>query len=158
MDEKIDRKFIPSLREGIDVVKMIFFRKLRNHLIQKYPEKGETYAGLLAGAIMNELFGCPNPQEKFKIFADNNWQYIRQELYDVPKIFPDLCILLTDALRMDFLCNNQEGIGEKNEEILKNARDYGILIQSRDVPLPKGFMELVYRIGKANGLIVTQKI
>ncbi len=158
MDEKIDRKFIPSLREGIDVVKMVFFRKLKNHLVQKYAEKGDAYAGLLAGAIMNELFGCPNPQERFKIFAADNSKYIREELYNISKVFPDLCILLTDALRMDFLCNHQEGVGENNEETLKKARDYGILIESRDVPLPKGFMEFVYRIGKANGLIVVQRM
>lgn len=157
MVEKIDRKFIPSLREGIDVVKMIFFRNLKKYLIKKFPEKGDVCAGMLAGAMMNELFGSPNPQEKFMTFAAENSELIKQELNNVSREFSELCILLTDALRMDFLCNHQEGIGENNEEILKKARDYGILIESRDLPLPKGFMELVYRVGKANGLVIPQK-
>jgi len=112
---------------------------------------------MLAGAMMNDLFCTPNPQEKFRIFAEENDNRIRQELENVPRELENLCILLTDALRMHFLCNHQEGIEGNNEEFLKKARDYGILIESRDVPLPKGFMELVYRVGKANGLIVEQQ-
>jgi len=157
MADNIDRKLIPCLREGIDVVKMIFFKNLKVYLLKKFPGKGDVYAGMLAGAMMNDLFGSPNPQEKFRIFAEENSKRIRQELENVTTEFKDLCILLTDALRMHFLCNHQEGIEDNNEEILKKARDYGILIEARDVPLPKGFMELVYRVGKANGLIVEQK-
>lgn len=157
MTEDVDRKLIPSLREGIDVVKMIFFKKLKAYLLKKFPEEGDAYAGMLAGAMMNDLFGSPNPQEKFRIFAEENSKRIRQELENVSREFKDLCILLTDALRMHFLCNHQEGIEGNNEEILKKARTYGILIESRDVPLPKGFMELVYRVGKANGLVCEQK-
>lgn len=157
MADNIDRKLIPSLREGIDVVKMIFFKNLKESLMKKFPEEGDVYAGMLAGAIMNDLFGSPNPQEKFRLFAEDNSQRIRQELENVSTEFTDLCILLTDALRMHFLCNHQEGIEDNNEEILKKARDYGILIEARDVPLPKGFMQLVYRVGKANGLIVEQQ-
>ncbi len=157
MTEAIDRKLIPSLREGIDVVRMIFFKQLKGYLWEKFPENGDVYAGMLAGAMMNDLFGTPNPQEKFRIFAEENSSRIRQELENVPQTFKDLCILLTDALRMHFLCNHQEGIAGTGEEFLEKARDYGILLESREVPLPKGFMELVYRVGKANGLIVEQK-
>jgi hypothetical protein len=157
MAEAIDRKLIPTIREGIDVVRMIFFKNLKNYLQKKFPDDGDVYAGMLAGAIMNDLFGTPNPQEKFRIFAEDNSNRIREELENVPRQFKDLCILLTDALRMHFLCNHQEGIEGTGEEFLKKARDYGILLESRDVPLPKGFMELVYRVGKANGLIVEQK-
>ncbi|MBU4262602.1 MAG: hypothetical protein KKC76_12160 [Proteobacteria bacterium] len=157
MAEAIDRKLIPSIREGIDVVRMIFFKNLKDYLKKKFPEDGDVYAGMLAGAIMNDLFGTPNPQEKFRIFAEDNSNRIREELENVPRELENLCILLTDALRMHFLCNHQEGIEGNGEEFLKKARDYGILIESRDVPFPKGFMELVYRVGKANGLIVEQK-
>jgi hypothetical protein len=46
---------------------------------------------------------------------------------------------------------------KENEEILARAREYGILIEERDVPLPKGFMELVYRVGKSYGLVGSRK-
>ncbi|MEW6520703.1 MAG: hypothetical protein AB1461_14960 [Thermodesulfobacteriota bacterium] len=153
----VDRKLIPALREGIDVVRMIFFRNLKGHLRRKYPDQGEAYAGMLAGAMMNDLFATPNPQEQFRAFAEENSGRIRQELANIPGEFADMCILLTDALRMHFLCNHQEGVADNSEEFLKKAKDYGILIESREVPLPKGFMELVYRVGKAHGLLVEQK-
>ncbi|MCK5324195.1 MAG: hypothetical protein KAJ45_08605, partial [Desulfobulbaceae bacterium] len=142
MTSKIDRKFIPSLREGVDMVKMIFFKDLKNYLQGKFKEKEPAYCGMLAGAMMNKLFGTLNHDEKFKSFTHENSERIRQELGNVAHEFKDLCILLTDALRIHFLCNHQEEIKDNNEEILVKAKEYGILIEERDVPLPKGFMEL----------------
>ena len=138
------------------MVKMIFFKELKEHLAKKYPEE-VSYSGMLAGAMMNQLFGTPNTQEKFALFAEENRDRIETELGEVSTQFKDLCILLTDALRVHFLCNEQEGIGENNEEVLRKAKEYGILIEERDVPLPKGFMELVYKVGKAHGLVVAQR-
>ncbi len=158
MKSEIDRKFIPSLREGVDMVKMIFFKKLKENLQIKFPEKESAYSGMLAGAMMNELFGTPNPQGKFTAFAELNKDIIQLELGKVVEEYSDLCILLTDALRMHFLCNHQEGIVDNNEEILAKARDYKILLEERDVPLPKGFMELIYTVGKAHGLIAKQQV
>ena len=60
------------------------------------------------------------------------------------------------ALRIHFLCNYQEGVDDDRATVLARARDLGVLIEERDVPLPKGFMELVYRVGKAHGLIQEQ--
>jgi len=40
MAEAFDRKLIPSLREGIDVVRMIFFKNLKDYLQKKFPEDG----------------------------------------------------------------------------------------------------------------------
>lgn len=157
MTSKIDKKFIPTLREGVDMVKMIFFKDLRNYLQGKFREKEPAYCGMLAGAMMNELFGTPNHNEKFKSFTHANSERVRQELGNVAHEFKDLCILLTDALRIHFLCNHQEEIKDNNEEILVKAKEYGILIEERDVPLPKGFMELTNTVGKARGLIGEQK-
>lgn len=156
--DAIERKFISSLREGVDVVRMIFFKELKVYLGKAYADEEESYAGMIAGAMMNELFGSLNPQGKFADFAVENKHVITDELGKVNSNFPELCIVLTDALRIHFLCNHQEGIGaeKENEKILARAKDYGILLAERDVPLPKGFMELVYRVGKGHGLIVEQ--
>ncbi|MFZ5759193.1 MAG: hypothetical protein ACOY32_06135 [Thermodesulfobacteriota bacterium] len=154
MAENDARKFIPSLREGIDVVKMIFFQELKQSFTRQYPEEGAGYPGMLAAAVMNELFGTPNPGEKFVRFAGDNRQRIVDELHNVGQKFPDLRILLTDALRMHFLCNHQEGIQEGNEQILRRAEEYGVLLTARTVPLPRGFMEMVHRVGRVKGIIV----
>ena len=157
MADNMNRKLIPSLREGIDLIKIIFYKELKTALLQKFPEQGAAYAGMLAGAMMNELFHSPNLQEKFKIFAEENRDRIRLELGNVGREMQEFRILLTDALRMLFLCNQQEGIDvDGGEEMLQRARDYGILMEEREVPLPKGFMELVYRVGRARGFLVEQ--
>ena len=156
MSENLKREFIPSLREGVDIIRMIFFKNMKECLVKKYSAEDKAYPGMLAGAIMNELFGTQNPDKSFSAFAEVNKERIQQELELAGDRFPDLRIPLTDALRIHFLCNYQEGIDDDNEQILKNARDYGILIEERDVPFPKGFMELVHRIGVSYGLLNPQ--
>jgi len=157
--EQVERKFIPSLREGVDVIRMIFFKRLKEYLVGKYGQESPPFHGMLAGAIMNELFGTSNPDEKFVLFARENQDRIQEELKLVASEFEDLRLLLTDGLRIHFLCNHQEELVEEkeNEELLARAREYGILIEERDVPLPKGFMELVYRVGKSYGLVASQE-
>jgi len=153
---QMDREFIQALREGVDMVRMVFFIKMRDHLLKKYPEKGKRFNQMLAGAILNELFGTQNPDRKFSDFAAEQAVLIEKELKTVSKNFEDLLIPLTDALRMHFLCNHQEGMPDYSLDVLARARDYGILLEDRNVPLPKGFMEMVYRVGKAYGLIREQ--
>lgn len=158
MSDQMERRFIPSLREGIDVVKMIFFQDLKQKFTRKYPGQGNGYPAMLAGAVMNDLFCTPNPQERFRFFAEENRALIADELQKVAEESPELRLLLTDALRMHFLCNHQEGIEDGNEEMLKKAKACGILLEERDVPLPKGFMALVSKVGKAKGIIAEQEM
>lgn len=153
---EIEREFIPSLREGIDVVKMIFFKQMKEHLQKKFSDEESSYSGMLTGAILNQLFLTPNTQEKFVRFVADNNSIIEQELHNISSQFKELCPLLTDTLRMHFLCSHQEGLDDTNGELLKKAKQYGILIEEREVPLPKGFMEFVYRVGKGYGLIIEQ--
>ncbi|MEN8141583.1 MAG: hypothetical protein ABFR97_10210 [Thermodesulfobacteriota bacterium] len=150
---EIDRQFIPSLREGVDMVRMIFFVNLRDYLQERYSDEDEGYGGMLAAAVMNELFGTPNPEERFALFHEEQQERIAAELAGVAENFADLCIPLTDALRIHFLCNVQEGIEGEEAAVLARAREVGVLISERDVPLPKGFMELVGRLGQAYGFV-----
>jgi len=151
-----DRQFVQALREGVDTIRMIFFIRMRDHLLEKHPERDKRFCQMLAGAILNELFGMRNPDRRFSDFAEEHMAVIQKELKKVPENFEDLLIPLTDALRMHFLCNHQEGMPDYSLNVLAKAKEYGILMEERSVPLPKGFMELVYRVGKAYGLIAAQ--
>lgn len=148
---------IENLRDGVDVVRLILFKRLKEHLKKEYPQKNEKNRKLLAAAIVNELFGTKNLEKNFCIFAKNNIKLIEKELSKIPKNFPDLLIPLTDALRMHFLCNYAEGLPDYSAKVLARAKDLGILIEEREVPLPRGFMNLVYKIGTYYGIIKNQK-
>ena len=152
-NNKIDRKFIPSLREGVDMVRMIFFKRLREDLVQKYPDEDSASQGMLAAAVMNELFGTPNPEPRFAKFREDNSARINKELAAVAEMGQDIRIPLTDALRVHFLCNVQEGLESDEATVLAKAQELGILLVEREVPLPKGFMKLVHRLGQAHGFI-----
>jgi hypothetical protein len=150
---EFDRELIPSLREGVDIIRMVFFKMMRDHFVDNYPGRESSFYGMAAGAVMNELFGTPNLDPKFVNFFETEKAVLVVELEGVAGTFPEFCIALTDALRVHYLCNFQEEIDDANPQVLARAKELGVLIDDREVPLPKEFMEFVHRIGKVHGLL-----
>jgi hypothetical protein len=153
---QVEAKLVPVLREGVNVVKMIFFKSLKPRLEQKHPEQPAEYVSRLSGAVLNELFGTPSAVEPFKSFAEDNREVIEAELKELASNFDNLRIPLTDALRVQFLCDSREDID--SQAVLSRARDLGVLIVEREVPLPKTFMNQVRRLGVALNLLTPTEI
>ncbi|MCE5242946.1 MAG: hypothetical protein LLF99_07080, partial [Desulfobacteraceae bacterium] len=65
--------------------------------------------------------------------------------------FPEMRIPLTDALRIQAVCDFQEGMDTSS--VLERAKQSGILIVDRELPLPAPFMNLVRKLGSAFGLL-----
>ena len=147
-----ESKLLPIMREGVIIIKMIFFKKLKEKLSEKYIHRDEQYVSKLTGAIVNEIFGTPNTQEPFATFVEENLFFIKLELKNISTDLRELRIPLTDALRVQFLCDSQEGID--NPQILARAKELGILIVEREVPLPAKFMNLVRKLGSSYDLLV----
>lgn len=144
-------QLIPILREGIDIVKMVLFKRLKTRLVEKHPGFDTRFVNKLAGAILNDLFGSPNDSEPFASFAANNKSLIDGELACLAEEFEDFRILLTDALRTQFLCDAQEGVD--SSRVLVRASELKILIIDREAPLPARFMSLIRRMGAAFDLL-----
>ena len=151
-----DSKLIPVLREGVAVIKMIFFMELKSHFSEKYPTKDKTFISRLAGAIINEVFGTPQNEEPFVSFVKDNRQCIETELPLIGGALPDLKVPLTDALRVQFLCDSLEGID--GESTLARAKEWGILLMDRDIPFPKNFMNLSRKLGVYYQIISPQNL
>ncbi len=152
---EFESKLVPVLRESIDVVKMIFFKELKDRLSEKYPDQNAAYNSKLAGAILNELFGAPNTQEPFASFVNEHGSRIDEEMKLIAAQFEALRIPLTDALRVQFLCDSQEGF--ESESILSRAKDLGVLIEDRDIPLPNTFMNMVRKLGVAHKILAPRE-
>jgi hypothetical protein len=147
----VEQTLIPVLREGVAVVKMILFKELKPYLGEKYPQRGAEFAGRLSGAVINELFGTPNPDPTFAAFAQAHRVIIHDELGLLAVRHPNLRIALTDALRIQFLCDHQEKID--SSAVLSRADELGILVVEREVPLPATFMNMVRTLGNRLNLL-----
>jgi hypothetical protein len=147
----VEQTLIPVLREGGAVVKMILFKELKPYLGEKYPQRGAEFAGRLSGAVINELFGTPNPDPTFAAFAQAHRVIIHDELGLLAVRHPNLRIALTDALRIQFLCDHQEKID--SSAVLSRADELGILVVEREVPLPATFMNMVRTLGNRLNLL-----
>jgi len=147
-----ESKLIPVLREGVEIVKMISFKKLKESLAKKHPDREAAFVAKLAGALINAIFGAPAHEEPFAIFARSHANLIAHEQANVGAMLEELRIPLTDALRIQSLCDHQEG--QDNTATLQQAQAMGILLTDRDLPLPHSFIELVRRLGSAFGLLL----
>lgn len=145
-------QLLAVLREGISVVQMVVFKEVRTELTTKFRDKDAKFQSLLAGAITNELFGTPNSEGKFLKFRDENKAIIEQELLSLKEDYPTLLAPLTDALRVQALCDNQDGLD--GSVILARAKELGFLLLDRDVPLPSAFMTMVRMLGEQYSLII----
>ena len=144
----MENKLIPILREGIHIIKMVLFKTVRNGLAERYPQQERSFINQLTGAMINELFCTPNHEEPFLSFAITNRPLIDEGIKRIAGDFPELRIPLTDALRVQFLCDSQEGLD--NPSMLTQARDLGILIAERELPLPDHFMTLARSLGEGS--------
>ena len=144
-------KLLPVLRDAVNMIKMVFFKELKTHLEAKYPQQESADIGRLAGGIVNELFGTPNTSVEFLQFATENQARIVSEIDSLSVNFDHLRIPLTDALRVQFLCDSLEGID--SGPALAQAEARGILIKDRNVPLPKTFIAMVRRVGTAHNVL-----
>ncbi|MDH4320793.1 MAG: hypothetical protein OEV73_04765 [Desulfobulbaceae bacterium] len=150
--KEFDSKLLPILREAVEVVRMILFKELKEHLAATYPER-RMDAGRLAAAVLNDLFGVVNPDPVYATFMAENRAILDQALADLPTRLPKLLIPLTDALRMQFLCDSREGLDESTAFLVR-AKERGLLLEARELPLPHHFLELVRRLGAAYGLVL----
>jgi hypothetical protein len=144
----LENRLLPVLREGIHIIKMVLFKTVRDGLAARHPHQERIFINQLTGAMINELFCTPNQEEPFLSFAVTNRSLINEEMKMIAAEFPELRIPLTDALRVQFLCDSQEGLG--NPIMLTQARDLGILVAEREVPLPDNFMTLARSLGEGS--------
>ncbi|MCF6290440.1 MAG: hypothetical protein L3J03_05540 [Desulfobacterales bacterium] len=150
-DQPFESKLLATLRQGVDMVKMIFFKQLQEHLAAGNQERPPAFISRLSGAVVNELFGTPRRDEPFASFAREHQQQIKEELKAVADNFASLRIPLTDALRMQCLCDHQQGVD--STEVLKKAARFGVLLKERHLPLPNSFLDLVRRLGVSYNLL-----
>lgn len=147
-----ERKLVPILREGIEIVKLIFFKELRDHLYQQRAGSDPEVVAKLTAAVVNTLFGVENREQGFMAFVRDHRQAIGEILVAVGSELPALRIPLTDALRTMVLCDFQAE-GRDSSPLLHRAREAGILLTERDLPLPHDFIDLVRRLGTAKGVL-----
>lgn len=147
----VDNKVIPVMREAIMTVQMVLFKELRQSLHDRYVDAPESHHARLAGAVINNLFGTQPLDEAVAAFAAANRELVERELHELVGQVPSLLPLLTDALRMKTICDNQEGIHSIPSLLM--AKALGLLQENRPLPMPSTFMLQVRTLAAQHGLI-----
>jgi len=149
-------QLVPTLREGIDVIKMVLYRELKSLLISRHRHRGPDYVNHLTGAVVNDLFGITHPGAAAETFSRTNRDAVKRTSRMISTELDHLRIPLTDALRIQFLCDSHEGVD--SAVVLEKAERLEILIVEKDVPLPGAFMSISRSFGRAYGILDPQPL
>jgi hypothetical protein len=151
-----ESKLIPILRQGVAVIQMILYKKVRDYLAHNHPNRYPENINKLSAAIVNDIFGAENIEEPFAGFVKDNREWIDEEIEKIPEELADVVGPITDALRITVLCDNQEG--RDTSAILQRANDRRLLLVSREIPLPARFITLVRELGSMNNILLPPEI
>jgi len=132
-------------------VQILLFKVLRQSVHDRFVDQVEPHHTRLAGAVINNLFGTHPMDEAVTAFAAANRELVERELRELAGRCQPLLPLLTDALRMKTICDNQEGIHSIPSLLM--AKALGILQEDRPLPLPSTFMLQVRTLAASHGLI-----
>lgn len=149
--ERLDNRVVPVMREAVAVVQLLLFTVVKNEFAARYIQWPPEDVRRLAGCVVSDLFATPAADRESAGFAAENRELVEEELRGLASRVPDLLPLLTDALRMQVMCDHQEGINSL--PTLLRARALGILQEERSLPLPSTFMLAVRRLGVEHGLL-----
>jgi hypothetical protein len=86
-----------------------------------------------------------------RTFANTNRELVERELHELKDTMQPLVPIITDALRMKTICDNQEGIHSIGSLLI--AKTLGILQEERELPLPSTFMLQVRTLATSHGLV-----
>ena len=148
---EFDPKIVPVMREAIVMVQMILYQRLKEDVQTRYQDWSDQDKTWLAGAVTNNLFGTEAADPEVNAFARKHRELLEQELWELQGRVSDLVPHLTDALRMQTICDNHEGI--HSLPCLLIAKELGLLDEERVLPLPATFMIAVRKLGAEYGLI-----
>ena len=147
-------QLVPTLRGGIDVIKMVLYRELKSLLLLRHGDP--VYVNKLTSAVVNELFGIVHPGTVNDIFSRANQDAVEKTFQMISAKLEHLKIPLTDALRIQFLCDSHEGID--SAAVLEKVEKRKLLIVGRDVPLPGAFMHIARSFGRSYGILDPQPL
>ncbi|NIA04673.1 MAG: hypothetical protein GWP11_01730 [Proteobacteria bacterium] len=149
--EQLDSRVIPVMREAIAMVHMVCFGELKNKLADRFRDWEPAEFRRLVGTIVNDIFGTPAQDGESMRFARQHQDTVEAELWALADNLPDLLPPLTDALRMQTLCDHEQGIN--SIPTLLRARAVGILMEERPIPMPSTFVILVRQLGARYGML-----
>lgn len=150
-EEPFDSKLIPVMREAVLTVQMVLYRTLKENMATRFADWPQEKHGRMAGAVVNNLFGTEALDPGVTEFARAHRELVEDELHSLAENCENLIPFLTDALRMQTICDNQENIHSFG--CLLMARELGILREDRALPLPSTFMLSVRNLAAAHGII-----
>lgn len=151
LEQAFDSKLIPVMREAVLTVQMVLYRTLKESMARRFADWPEDKQGRLAGAVVNSLFGTEAVDPEVVVFARNHRELAEEELRGLADHCGDLIPFLTDALRMQVICDNQEGVHSLGSLLM--AKALGLLREDRDLPLPSTFMFSVRNLAAVHGII-----
>lgn len=146
-----DNQLVPLLREGINIIKIITYKMIKEHLSGQVGDIKPEDVNKMSGVVINIIFGTPNTADESQNKQIQYQDEIQAVIDQLPTILGEFCNTITDTLRIQILCDGHNNID--STPILKQAEQLKILNKDRELPLPNDFTALVRELGAKHHLL-----
>lgn len=142
------KKLFEKMLTGVDTVKMGVYVRLKSKFLR---EHDEDFSGLLAGAVINELFSNVPSNPQGNKFLDSNQELIKSELENLAGD-EEIRHTVTQAARVRSIVQTEENPREveANVAALEKLKDLGILISGGEIPTPEAFLQMAEEFYQAS--------
>jgi len=134
------KKQFKNFDAGVNHVKHGIYHSLKGEILKSHDE---TYSGLLAAAVTNQLFALQPTTEEARTFALKNKKAIEHELInlnnkkDIVEIL-NICLRLRAKILYENISSGT--VLKINGKAIDNLKKYGLLIAEIDLPTPQKFI------------------
>ena len=134
------KKLIKNFDAAVNHVKHGIYHSLKGEILKS---QDETYSGLLAAAVTNELFALQPTTEEARVFALKNKKAIEHEIgglktqKEVVEIL-NICLRLRAKILYENITSGT--VLKINGKAVDNLKRHGLLIPDIDLPTPKKFI------------------
>ena len=140
---------------GVDLIKLTIY-KLMNDIFSQSNEFSNDFCGYLAGASVNEVFGC-HVEESLKNYNENV-EIIENGLKELASKYSDLKQPITDSLRVYVQANQMLGSPSMNDvdyvmQLFDKLERVNLFIKGEDRPEPKSFLSMADVVARKYGII-----
>jgi hypothetical protein len=149
------KRLAQKMIQGVDIVKLVLYKVLSEEFSKKYKEKGEDFHKSFVASIINEIFGCHNPETQ-ELFTKNEKIAI-EEIRGLGIKHPEFKKPITDALRVFIPANQMLGSDTMKDTdyimgLFNKAIERGVFIKGGEAPSPVSFLKMVEELSKNHNL------
>jgi hypothetical protein len=145
--KRAKEELVNRMMSGVNMITVGIFSRLLSRFSRTLPQKT---AGMLAAAVVNELFFRPPVNQEAAAFLRSNYKQVQEEIANLSGD-AEIKNAFTQAIRVNLIISQEQGKISTQEAIgkLEQSMKRGVLLQGGEMPTPEHFLPFAHNFQTA---------